>query len=587
MKSFFNSGKKIENVFLFVVFIFIITIAIISQEYQRKINYNVYRKTIIIFSDILTSKIQDVYSEYYKTNLQKIYETVKAYNLEKVGLESLIIYNCDWKKKFDLSDFSHIKNDFMDYLTIFEKDNHNIQEQKIQAIKDLSGRHLLIINPIQNDDGEKIANIYFVFNYHRSNSLFRLYNAVFYIFIFSLIVIIIFFTNVYRKHQIKQIFAIEKYISDNLKKISSYGHQELEGLEIVYPYSFIQRKIVFCITQYNEMFKKNIKLVEQNSQLIENAPISIIILNEFGNIIYFNEKAAIKLGFTERESLINYSFYNFFILKKENNRVKELVNNLEHGVETVINSTLLTIKNKKVTMVISFFKPNENDNTLCYLIDVSELFKSEIKKMEVLKKKSSLVENMDDSLIEYDDSFKITDFNSKFQNLFHKTSKELKENNLFEVFKDDLELSQLFENITLYEYNKHVNFFSSNLNKWLLFRNNKLVIDNESSNIVAITDISSLMKDKVYHEMIMNELDGFIFIEDNQNKILYLSKSFELVTGFDKKWFIKNKTNIINAGETMIIIKTNEEEMIQFEIKKSYLIESKNTIYLCLRNYEI
>ncbi len=590
MKNFINSGKKIENLFFLTAFFFIVTLTLISQVYQRKINYGVYRKSVIIFSSITTSKIKDIYLKYNNTNLEKIYATLKSYhNLDNMGLETLIIYDQKWKKRFDLGEYEHSKTTIGDYFTIYEKDYHNIQEQKIITINNESGKYLLVINPIQDDSGEKVANIYFIFNYNRSNTFFKLYNIVFYIFILSLIIVIILFTNIYRRHQLKQITFIEKYISDNLKKISSNKHNELKGLEIVYPYSFIQRKVVFFITQYNEMFKKNLKLVEQNSQLIENAPISILILNEFGNIIYSNEKVARKLGFTEKESIINFPFYNFFILKKENTKIKEIVNNLKSGEEKLVKSTLTTLDNRSITMIISFLKPikNENDNTICYLMDVSELLRDEIRQMEILKKKSSLVENIHDSLIEYDDAFNVIDFNSKFQNLFHKTSKELKGKSLFDAFKNDEELSQLFENITLYEYNKQVSFFSSSLNKWLLFRNNKLVINNISSNVVSITDISSIMKDKVYHEMIMNELDGFIFIEDNLGKIIYLSKSFDLITGHDKNWLIQNKDKIINKNETVIELVTFTDEHIKFDIRKSYLTESKNTIYISLKNYEI
>ncbi len=588
MKNFINTGKKIENLFLLTVMIIIFSLTIFLKNNQIKNGYKIYRKNIVAFSDIITANIKEIYSKYNKTNLEEIYKTLKSYtHFEDMGLETMVIYDQNWKKRFDLGKYRHNITDFDRFLSIYEKDYHHIQEQKIIVAKNSSGNHIIIINPLQNSGGEKIANVYYIFNYKKSKAYFSKEDFIFYFIILILIFTMIVFTKIYRKHQIQQVKEIERYITYNFDKILDNTQNEFKGLKIVFPYSFIQRKVVFMISKYNEMYKKNIELIEKNNLLIEKASISILILNEFGNIVDLNEMAAKTLGPNGRESLINYSFYNFFVLKKENNRIKEIINNLKEDDGEITKSTLTTLNRGNLTMVMNFLRPKKSDNIVCYLIDVSELLESEIKELAALKKKKNLVENISNSLIEYTDDFMIVDFNSKFQNLFHKTSKELSGKNLLDVFKEKEEIAQLFERITLYEYNKQVSFFSSNLNKWLLLENNKLVINNESVNIVSITDISLLMKDKIYQEMTMNDLDGFIFIENDLRKLLYLSDSFSLLTGFNKEWFIKNKDLLIDKDMKLVEITTVSNEIMRFKMEKASLLESKNTIYICLRDYEI
>ncbi len=588
MKNFINTGKKIENLFLLTVMIIIFSLTIFLKNNQIKNGYKIYRKNIVAFSDIITANIKEIYSKYNKTNLEEIYKTLKSYtHFEDMGLETMVIYDQNWKKRFDLGKYRHNITDFDRFLSIYEKDYHHIQEQKIIVAKNSSGNHIIIINPLQNSGGEKIANVYYIFNYKESKAYFSKEDFIFYFIILILIFTIIIFTGIYRRHQIRQVKEIERYITYNFDKILDNTQNEFKGLKIVFPYSFIQRKVVFMISKYNEMYKKNIELIEKNNLLIEKASISILILNEFGNIVDLNEMAAKTLGPNGRESLINYSFYNFFVLKKENNRIKEIINNLKEDDGEITKSTLTTLNRGNLTMVMNFLRPKKSDNIVCYLIDVSELLESEIKELAALKKKKNLVENISNSLIEYTDDFMIVDFNSKFQNLFHKTSKELSGKNLLDVFKEKEEIAQLFERITLYEYNKQVSFFSSSLNKWLLLENNKLVINNESVNIVSITDISLLMKDKIYQEMTMNDLDGFIFIENDLRKLLYLSDSFSLLTGFNKEWFIKNKDLLIDKDMKLVEITTVSNEIMRFKMEKASLLESKNTIYICLRDYEI
>ncbi len=588
MKNFINTGKKIENLFLLTVMIIIFSLTIFLKNNQIKNGYKIYRKNIVAFSDIITANIKEIYSKYNKTNLEEIYKTLKSYtHFEDMGLETMVIYDQNWKKRFDLGKYRHNITDFDRFLSIYEKDYHHIQEQKIIVAKNSSGNHIIIINPLQNSGGEKIANVYYIFNYKKSKAYFSKEDFIFYFIILILIFTMIVFTKIYRRHQIRQVKEIERYITYNFDKILDNTQNEFKGLKIVFPYSFIQRKVVFMISKYNEMYKKNIELIEKNNLLIEKASISILILNEFGNIVDLNEMAAKTLGPNGRESLINYSFYNFFVLKKENNRIKEIINNLKEDDGEITKSTLTTLNRGNLTMVMNFLRPKKSDNIVCYLIDVSELLESEIKELAALKKKKNLVENISNSLIEYTDDFMIVDFNSKFQNLFHKTSKELSGKNLLDVFKEKEEIAQLFERITLYEYNEQVSFFSSNLNKWLLLENNKLVINNESVNIVSITDISLLMKDKIYQEMTMNDLDGFIFIENDLRKLLYLSDSFSLLTGFNKEWFIKNKDLLIDKDMKLVEITTVSNEIMRFKMEKASLLESKNTIYICLRDYEI
>ena len=588
MKNFINTGKKIENLFLLTIMMILFSLTLFLQNNQKKNGYKIYKKNIVAFSDIITANIKEIYSKYNKTNLEEIYKTLKSYtHFEDMGLETMVIYDQNWEKRFDLGEYRHDIADFDRFLSIYEKDYHHIQDKKIIVAKNSSGSHIIIINPFQNSDGEKIANVYYIFNYKKSKAYFIKEDFIFYLIILILIFTIIIFTGIYRRHQIRQVKEIEQYITYNFDKILDNTQNGFKGLKIVFPYSFIQRKVVFMISKYNEMYKKNIELIEKNNLLIEKASISILILNEFGNIVDLNEMAAKTLGPNGRESLINYSFYNFFVLKKENNRIKEIINNLKEDDGEITKSTLTTLDRGNLTMVMNFLRPKKSDNIICYLIDVSELLESEIKELEALKKKENLVENISDSLIEYTDDFMIVDFNSKFQNLFHKTSKELSGKNLLEVFKKNEEIAHLFERITLYEYNKQVSFFSSNLNKWLLFDNNKLVINNESVNIVSITDISLLMKDKVYQEMTMNDLDGFIFIENELRKLLYLSESFSLLTGFNREWFVKNKDLLINKDMKLIEITTESNEVMRFQMEKASLLESKNTIYICLRDYEI
>lgn len=588
MKSFINSGKRIENLFLLTVMIIIFSLTLFLQNNQTKNGYKIYRKNVVAFSDIITNNIKEIYSKYNKTNLEEIYDTLNRYNhFKDMGMETMVIYDQNWKKRFDLGEYRYDIADFDRFLSIYEKDYHHIQDQKIIVAKNSSGKHIIIINPLQNSDGEKIANVYYVFNYEKSKAYFSKEDFIFYFIILILIFTMIIFTKIYRKHQIQQVKEIEQYITYNFDKILDNTQNEFKGLKIVFPYSFIQRKVVFMISKYNEMYKKNIDLIEKNNMLIEKASISILILNEFGNIVDLNEMAAKTLGPNGRESLINYSFYNFFVLKKENNRIKEIINNLKEDNGEITKSTLTTLDRGNLTMVMNFLRPKKSDNIVCYLIDVSELLESEIKELAALKKKKNLVENISNSLIEYTDDFMIVDFNSKFQNLFHKTSKELSGKNLLDVFKEKEEIAQLFERITLYEYNKQVSFFSSSLNKWLLLENNKLVINNESVNIVSITDISLLMKDKIYQEMTMNDLDGFIFIENDLRKLLYLSDSFSLLTGFNKEWFIKNKDLLIDKDMKLVEITTVSNEIMRFKMEKASLLESKNTIYICLRDYEI
>lgn len=537
--------------------------------------------SIMLISILLIFNIKILQSRslnYWKT-MKKSYVEIKNFQLNTMffknenNLENNPMINFSYLTTLLDEDIKKKDNELIDFMIIDDQNNliYHYQtetnqkgnmgysvEQILYSIKskpvsieiqdftlDYSGNyiHIIIAPYITEHAFHKYSLIYFFDFSKQINYVFPFYIVIIMILIISLSIylLIIFIMNHLKKYlsQISNFISIHIFNEDNIKG----------KLQYLPPFDDLERKISYLITQRKEIEDKYFSLSERFHLLLSQTNDGIIMEDVEGYIYFCNKKFAQIFGFKDESDIIGTKFID--LLNDPETRRKYEIETKFRDINTKSNyriSFLNNNKEKKICMISASNMYDTKNQIAGYygaVTDLTDIMLLSGQSVQTSESTSNHFKDTNIPWILFRDDLTVYDFNKAALNLLSLNKNELRDlyvNDLFEKYDFGKILKQ-FD----YNTNFQIDTFEPRLNKWLYIMNDVVQRNKTTYFNLMFMDITYFRKDESFHKMLFNDLNGFIFMTNHLNEVIYVSPSFFQITQYPGLWFNNYYKSLINA----------------------------------------
>ena len=350
--------------------------------------------------------------------------------------------------------------------------------------------------------------------------------------------IIIFLFHLYRTTLKNAIASITLFISNEI-----FANQRKQGilLHFIPLFEKLEIKITYLLAQKKEMEAKFLEISEKYNLLMEQTNDGIVIEDLDGIIYFANNRAATIMGYQSESSLLGHklvellndsSAYNKYDLEIDNRSINE---SFPHKID------FITSDNKKVICLLSSreIKDSRKDimGYFTTLTDITELENIQRSIAEKQLVKANVFDNSEIPMFYLQDGDTIMEANYAFCDLVSIPKTNLIGLNIQSALGQFEFASRIINELRLNKKTEEFEIIEPYLSAWLLIHINTISNDTNTNVIVTIVNISRFRAEERFHQIILNEIKGFIFIADAKNNVLYISPGFQKITGYSKDWF--------------------------------------------------
>jgi len=444
-------------------------------------------------------------------------------------------YNDKVIYQFSLSDYSdksfYVSQQFMSSIKKIPK-----SIEPTYYLFDINNKKMFIVKiPYINSSNYHKNDFVYIFDFSHEDKevapiLFILLIIIFLAFVtFITYLVIKKFLNLYIERITDYIDSfIENNIADNTKLVFSYPFKPLEERTT---------KLVAKIIEIEERFYT----LSERFHLLLSQTNDGVYMEDSEHYIYFcNTKLAQILGYQSETDIIGKKMIDLLIglqakriYEQESYFIK-----LSNSVKYKINISTHTNQNKPCIFTgKSIYDPKLRLKTYYYAVtDLSDIEFYSQDQTSRIQSNSNLFDNTNFPIIVFDQQTKIHELNNAAKNLFSVKLEKAKGMEINEFFKnyDMLRLLNQFDFKTNFKFDT----FEPRFNQWYYIANEIVTSKDSMYSYLIFIDISDFRKNESFHNMIFDELKGFIFITNYENEVIFVSPSFLYMTQYPASWFV-------------------------------------------------
>lgn len=525
-----NSIFKTKFAFISYIILFLLTSVFTftysfkNQYYQR--NYEPVKLVIPYLSN-----------EFYKNITSGLDKNSILHNMKKkipsnsaVKLVQLLYYKNN-EIKFDFIDESNCSDSeqlkkYSEYKVFDEYfKNANITYTKT------NDKELIAIIPIFNNfaENERIV-IIFELDY-------KTYYAILLIILAFLLALIplVFIQFFFRNKIQKDIFNITSIIINGIdeNKQSAYYAKLKKPLKKLY------EKIIYHVINEKNTVEAYNKLKNQFEFTVDNSIEGIVLEDESSKITFVNKKFMELLGYTNAFELIDKDVADLLFDDASYKIYRSHTEQRDSKQSSKYSLNFKRKNGKPCELFVSGSAQYDKDGSIIqYLATVSNLNAL----VNINKEFANVVSlNIPNSiehaapLITLDEKNHIFAVNSHFSNLVNISQKDMINQNIRDCLNH---FEEIYSIISIKKRGSlHYEIFEPYINKWIFI--NKQFHSHKDSILRTYTfvDITSFKSIEKYHELLFDQMDGFVFFTDMQDSLTFISQSFTAISEQDTTWF--------------------------------------------------
>jgi len=508
------------------------------------------------------------------------------------------------KKESDLVDYMIVDNDFNVIYHYqaknFGRINQNYtSEQILYNIKNLtssieiqdytvdygSGVFHVIISPYITDLAYHKYSIIYFFDFSKSM------NKVFPISLVFLLIIIIglsvYLLTVFILNHLKRYLQqISNFISLHI-----FNDTGKKGkLQYLPPFDDLERKISYLLSQRKEIEDKYFSLSERYQLLLSQTNDGIVMEDIEGYIFFCNKKFAQIFGYNDESDVIGVRFVDLLDDSEAKRKYEVETKFRDINAKSNYKISFINHKKEKKTCLISASNMYDTNNKISgyygAVTDVSKLTEMGDNSGSVEDSAPNYFKDTYIPWILFKDDLTVYDFNKAALNMLSLNRGELRDMHLYDIF-DNYDFGRILKQ---FDFNTsfQIDTFEPRLNKWLYITNNVIQKSKGIFFNLVFMDITYFRKEESYHKMLFNDLNGFIFMTNHLNEVIYVSPSFFQITQYPGIWFSNYYKSLVNAfnyneNESIddFVITCPKGKFIFKVIALSNFMDSTK-IYLCL-----
>ncbi len=472
-----------------------------------------------------------------------------------------------------------------DQILYLIKSEYNSIEIKSYNLEQDGNYYLIVVSPLINNQGYRINSIIYIFDYSFiMKKVFPFYMPV--IMIIVLILFMLLSNYLSANYLILYLNQITNYISYHI-----FRDQGKPGnLRFSYPFNQLENKVTYLVAQRKELEDKFLDLNQKFNLLINQTNDGIMLEDTEGYIFYCNKKMEIILGLESDSEILGRRFKEL-LTDNDSLRKYELEHQFRHLKPTT--SYRLSFTNKKEVkkqILISVSATHNNHQEIIgyysAVTDLSDLETMSNEKQSLQKLRSTIMDLSAIPSILYDNDFKVVDLNQEMINFIQKPKKDLVSFNIKNTI-NDLDFYNVINQADL-SSDFQIEVFEPKMNKWFYVMNTTYSIDEDIYHQLFFIDITLFRKEESFHQFILNDVKGFFFITNLQNKVIYVSPSFNAITHNPIDWFSNYYQSIYQVVEKKnqeffdSFIISHGKNRYEFSVHRIATTSNTTNLYVCI-----
>lgn len=574
-------------ILLLIIFFFYIVQNQFINYWQKSIRVFVSEKNqnfnhVFFKNQIHTTNNPFINFDYF-TNLLSQDISLKEHNfvdLFVINMKKEIIYRFN----DNTPQFSRMYYTPDQILYLISKDVNSIQIKSFTLEHD-GNYYLIVISPLITNQGYRLNTLVYVFDY--SFIMKRVFPFFMPILLFLIIFCLFIGSSIlFRNYVIQYLDHISKYVSYHIFR----DQVKPEPLKFSYPFNVLENKISFLVAQRKEIEDKFFDLNQKFNLLINQTNDGILLEDVEGYIYYCNKKVNGIFGLENEMDMLGRKFKDFL---SDNESLRKFETEYQYRQNKTSNTYRLNFINKKGVKKQIMVSTSANFNNYQQIIgyyssitDLSDIENMSNEKQSLQKLRSTL---MDLSLVPtvlYDQEMKVIDLNQEMINLIEKPKKDLVGYSLKNTI-GELDFNKIINQSDL-NSEFQIEAFEPKFNKWFYVINAINQIEEDLYHQLLFIDITQFRKEETFHQTILNEIKGFFFITNLQNKVIYVSPSFHRITGNPIEWFHNYYQSIFQVVERKnqdffeSFIISHGKNRYEFSVHKISTNTNSSNLFVCI-----
>lgn len=525
-------------------------------------------------------------------NVNKVIEQLKTINpfqmeklisthtdLAEYGFENLLILDTKNNVLFNYSDekknYFYLPKDLSflnDYIFLT---NPTIFDYKIE-----DKNFCLVFLPIIERNGNHKLNSVYFFNYNRPRSEVMRMAYLTSILLSMVYLGLLFSLHIFHSKVTDSINIINQSIESQV-----YNRENQTKLQFKYirPFQVLERKIAFIIANLKNSQEKFFELSEKFNLLVENSNDGIIIEELDGRISFCNSRLISLLGYESESDIVGRRFTDFITGTESLERYANETALREEVKSSAYKLNFSKMDGTKLSCLISGNAIYDRNGKLAgsygAITDITEIESKEKEKQSVQQTLNEYL-NLTEEVFILIKNKTIINTNNSFPNVFNLTKNEVINVDYTTALKNFKEfITHLDLLLNQVKKTAKMEYFEPQLNLWFL-----LSLTHIDSDLFTVTiqDITDLRKDEEFHKYIFEYSSSFTVITTQEKKLVFVSKSFSGITGYDSIWLSYNFNNIFTAqNQQTISLLTMSNKELTFTTLVAHIPEKDYIIHYC------